>query len=125
MHVVRQGDGPALVQSLSEPLHADFDGALRLILPVQRVDRGMDDVEVEFAHGPQHQVVGGEVRGAHVRWDPADDFTQSVGQLIHLRDDPGSVERGEVRMTPAVRILISNEAPERRGAATEEGERYV
>lgn len=106
MHIVRQGNRPSLVQSIAEALHACFDGALRLILPVQRVDRGMDDLEVEFAHGPQHQIVGGEIWGAHVCWDPVDDITQRGRQLIHLRHDTGSVECGEIRMTPAVSIII-------------------
>lgn len=100
--IMRQLNRPALVQAILKELDAGPDGGLGIILIVQRVNRSMNDMEIQLPQRLQCEIIGCEIWRTHVSRDLADDVTQGIGELIHLRDDTVPVERGEVRMRPAI-----------------------
>ena len=73
MHIMAQRNRTPCIQAIPEQLHAGLNAIRRVVLPIQRVDAGVDDLVAQLAHRTQDEVVGGEVGGAHVRRGLADD----------------------------------------------------
>ena len=57
----------------------------------------------QLSHGLENEVICGEVRWSHIRWEIAENLLQSRLKEIHLVDDSIVIKSGKIGMGPSVR----------------------
>lgn len=87
MNIMRKRDRAAAVKTVGVDADAVTDGVGGVVLPVLGVDVRVDDLVAEAPERLQGLVVIGEVRGPHIRREPADDAEEGVLELGHLVGD--------------------------------------